>query len=71
LHHLGACGSCPSSTTTMKMGIERVLNEKFGDAVKGIRQVLDAEQQPGETTPEVWGNSLHHHNDSNSWLILF
>ena len=23
----GACGSCPSSTTTMKMGIERVLRE--------------------------------------------
>lgn len=27
----GACGSCPSSTTTMKMGIERVLNENFRD----------------------------------------
>ena len=26
----GACGSCPSSTVTMKMGIERVLREKFG-----------------------------------------
>lgn len=25
----GACGSCPSSTTTMKMGIERVLRENF------------------------------------------
>lgn len=25
----GACGSCPSSTVTMKMGIERVLNENF------------------------------------------
>ncbi len=25
----GACGSCPSSTTTMKMGIERVLKENF------------------------------------------
>jgi NFU1 iron-sulfur cluster scaffold homolog, mitochondrial len=37
----------------MKMGIERVLNEKFGDAVKDIRQVLDAKQQPAETTPEV------------------
>ncbi|EOD21094.1 hypothetical protein EMIHUDRAFT_60252, partial [Emiliania huxleyi CCMP1516] len=23
----GACGSCPSSTVTMKMGIERVLRE--------------------------------------------
>ena len=25
----GACGSCPSSTTTMKMGIEKVLKENF------------------------------------------
>ncbi|ONH99059.1 hypothetical protein PRUPE_6G008100 [Prunus persica] len=32
----GACGSCPSSTTTMKMGIERVLKEKFGDGLKDI-----------------------------------
>lgn len=44
----GACGSCPSSTTTMKMGIERVLKEKFGEAVKDIRQVSDDEQT--ETT---------------------
>ena len=32
----GACGSCPSSTTTMKMGIERVLKENFinlGDVI--------------------------------------
>lgn len=46
----GACGSCPSSTTTMKMGIERVLKEKFGDAVKDIRQVVDDEVT--ETTVE-------------------
>lgn len=27
----GACGSCPSSTVTMQMGIERVLKENFSD----------------------------------------
>eukprot|EP01031_Cornospumella_fuschlensis_P026088 gene26088-31503_t len=27
----GACGSCPSSTTTMRMGIERILRENFAD----------------------------------------
>jgi len=27
----GACGSCPSSTTTMKMGVERVLKEQWPD----------------------------------------
>ncbi|GAB2282152.1 NifU-like protein 1, chloroplastic [Dionaea muscipula] len=37
----GACESCPSATTTMKMGIERVLREKFGEAVKDIRQIYD------------------------------
>ncbi|KAH7516947.1 hypothetical protein FEM48_Zijuj09G0009800 [Ziziphus jujuba var. spinosa] len=52
----GACGSCPSSTTTMKMGIERVLKEKFGDAVKDIRQVEEEEQK--ETTAEAVNGHL-------------
>ncbi|KAK9067709.1 hypothetical protein SSX86_011820 [Deinandra increscens subsp. villosa] len=52
----GACESCPSSTTTMKMGIERVLKEKFGDAVKDIVQVYD--QQPAETTVEAMNAHL-------------
>lgn len=40
----GACGSCPSSTTTMKMGIERVLREEWlnlGD-VKQVEAVEEA-----------------------------
>lgn len=53
----GACGSCPSSTTTMKMGIERVLKEKFGDAVKDIRQVND--EQISETTVEAIDGHLN------------
>ncbi|KAJ0695851.1 putative NIF system FeS cluster assembly, NifU, Fe-S cluster assembly domain superfamily [Helianthus annuus] len=35
----------------MKMGIERILKEKFGDAIKDIVQVYD--QQPAETTVEA------------------
>lgn len=35
----------------MKMGIERVLKEKFGKAVKDIRQVYD--EEASETTVEV------------------
>lgn len=35
----------------MKMGIERVLKEKFGDALKDIQQVYDEENR--ETTVEV------------------
>ena len=34
----GACGSCPSSTTTMKMGIERTLRENF----KSLGEVIAA-----------------------------
>ncbi|KAK1294718.1 hypothetical protein QJS10_CPA16g01700 [Acorus calamus] len=52
----GACGTCPSSTTTMKMGIERVLKEKFGEAIKDIRQVVD--DQPAETTVTAVNNHL-------------
>jgi Fe-S cluster biogenesis protein NfuA len=26
---LGACGTCPSSQITLRMGVERVLREKF------------------------------------------
>lgn len=43
LYVTGACTSCPSSSTTMTMGIERVLKEKFGDALKDIRQVFEEE----------------------------
>lgn len=47
----GACETCPSSTTTMKMGIERVLKEKFGDQIKDIVQVF--EEEPVRTTVDV------------------
>jgi len=35
----GACGTCPSSTVTLKMGIERALREQFGDRLGEVRQV--------------------------------
>lgn len=34
----GACGSCPMSTMTLKMGIERTLREKI-PGVKSVVQV--------------------------------
>jgi len=43
----GACGSCPSSTVTMKMGIERVLKEHFD-----VEQVLQVDTGPKELTWE-------------------
>ncbi|XP_042415663.1 nifU-like protein 2, chloroplastic [Zingiber officinale] len=38
----GACGSCPSSVTTMKMGIERRLKEKIPEIV-AVEPVADEE----------------------------
>lgn len=33
---LGACGHCPMSTMTLKMGIERTLKEK----IPGVKEVI-------------------------------
>lgn len=38
----GACGSCPSATMTMKMGIERRLMEKFPEVV-AVESIPDEE----------------------------
>lgn len=35
---VGACGHCPMSTMTLKMGIERTLKEK----IPGIKEVVPA-----------------------------
>jgi len=35
----GACGSCPMSTMTLKMGIERAIKERI-PAVKSVEQVF-------------------------------
>jgi len=52
----GACGSCASSTVTMKMGIERVLKENFPDLGQ-VLQVEDddaaADSNPTELTWEA------------------
>lgn len=49
----GACGSCASSTVTMKMGIERVLKEKFGDRLGEVMQVEPAEGEEGAKPTEL------------------
>ena len=32
----GACAGCPGAKMTLKMGIERVLKEKFGDKITRV-----------------------------------
>jgi len=49
----GACGSCASSTVTMKMGIERVLKEKFGMKLGEVIQVDPEEDSEGGTPTEL------------------
>merc|ERR1719460_467163 len=44
----GACGSCPSSMTTMRMGIQRKLMEK-------IPEILEVEQLMDEIRPYLVG----------------
>lgn len=39
----GACGSCPSSTVTMRMGIERRLMEKIPE-IQEVMQLVDEEE---------------------------
>jgi len=36
VHLVGACGMCPSSTMTLKMGVERALKE----AIPSIKRVV-------------------------------
>lgn len=36
VHLVGACGMCPSSTMTLKMGVERALKE----AIPSIKRVI-------------------------------
>lgn len=52
----GACGTCASSSATMKMGIERSLRAAFGDALEEVVQVNA--QQEGEATREAVDSHL-------------
>lgn len=38
LQLIGACGTCPSSTTTLRLGIERMLMEEFPE-LRGVEQI--------------------------------
>ena len=41
LKMLGACIDCPISLLTMKLGIQRLLKEKFPDDVRGVNAMTD------------------------------
>lgn len=37
---LGACGSCPSATLTLKMGVERILLDELPGKIVEVQQVF-------------------------------
>uniref|UniRef100_A0A7S4B135 NIF system FeS cluster assembly NifU C-terminal domain-containing protein n=1 Tax=Chrysotila carterae TaxID=13221 RepID=A0A7S4B135_CHRCT len=49
----GACGTCPSSTMTMKMGLERGLREKIPEIVEVEQVAPDGPQLTEESIEEV------------------
>ena len=55
----GACGSCPSSTMTLKMGIETRLRDKIPEIME-VEQIMDTEtglQLTEENVEKVWETS--------------
>ena len=55
----GACGSCPSSTVTMQMGIERVLKENFADLGEVLQVEEEGEGKPKELTYQTVENEVN------------
>jgi len=54
----GACGTCPSSTATMKMGIERVLKSTFGEQLIEVIQLDQQDTSANETSVDEHLNVL-------------
>jgi Fe-S cluster biogenesis protein NfuA len=43
LKMMGACIDCPISLLTMKLGIQRLLKEKFPEQVRGVNAITDVD----------------------------
>eukprot|EP01026_Neomeris_dumetosa_P052801 TRINITY_DN4692_c0_g1_i6.p1 TRINITY_DN4692_c0_g1~~TRINITY_DN4692_c0_g1_i6.p1 ORF type:complete len:395 (+),score=48.72 TRINITY_DN4692_c0_g1_i6:39-1223(+) len=54
----GACIGCPSSSATIKMGIERSLKTTFGDKIGQIIALEGSSDQKIRTTPEIVNEHL-------------
>jgi Fe-S cluster biogenesis protein NfuA len=46
---VGACGSCPASTMTLKAGIERILK----DRVPGVTEIVAVGQDAGDPLMDI------------------
>ncbi|CAI5497632.1 unnamed protein product [Closterium sp. Naga37s-1] len=56
----GACNTCPSSAATMKMGIERALQDAFGEKLKEVMQLGGVDNR---LTLAAVENHLSHHSE--------
>lgn len=54
LRLMGACGSCPSSTITLKAGIERALLEEVPGVIE-VEQVFNLKAEAARSEQEVIG----------------
>jgi len=53
LELVGACGTCPSSSMTMKMGLERKLKEKIPEIAEVVQSLPDAPELTEEAIETV------------------
>ena len=51
--HTGACGSCPSSSMTMKMGLERKLKEKIPEIAEVVQTLPDVPEITTESVEKI------------------
>lgn len=71
----GACGSCPSSTMTLKMGIETRLRDKIPEIME-VEQIMDTEtglELTEDNVEKVWKTSctaLHNLKHSYNFIGL-
>jgi Fe-S cluster biogenesis protein NfuA len=57
----GACGSCGSATQTMSMGIERALRNNFGDKVKEVVRVDQANAEEAAAAAKISAKNVDDH----------
>jgi Fe-S cluster biogenesis protein NfuA len=53
LELVGACGTCPSSSMTMKMGLERKLKERIPEIAEVLQAIPDAPAISAESVETV------------------
>ena len=67
----GACGTCPSSTQTMKMGLERRLRERIPEIQEVVQAMPEGPELSEEQVDVVLGECICRHIPALMHKILF